>query len=502
MTMNDGGIGAGRGRIFLTFLILMILAAWPGSPVSASDEKISDPDVERSSDVTCELFVVNSWQDGDGMAYQAGITLRNEGTGVIDPWVLRIDFGTKVSVSDYWNCEAESADGSEKGSCVIFTPKEYNSSLAAGGEVREIGIIFTMNSVKADFAGTYAVDPAGGRTQKMGSPASEVSEPERSEMPEQDRIRTEKETEAEPPLERHGALHVSGGSLLDEHDEIVQLKGVSTHGIAWYPQFVNEGAFRTLRDEWGANLIRLVLYTDENGGYCTDGDPEELERVIDRGVRGASELGMYVIIDWHVLHDLTPLKYEDRAVDFFSRMSEKYKDFPNVLYEICNEPNGGTSWEEIRQYAETVIPQIRRNAPDAVILVGTPTWSQDVDAAAAEPIEDGGNIMYVLHFYAGTHKEDLRKKLQDAVSSGLPVFISEFSITDASGDGGVDYESAEAWKKLINDNSLSYACWSLSDKAESSALLEPGASSEGSWTDKDLSVTGRWMKEMIGGDIP
>ena len=295
----------------------------------------------------------------------------------------------------------------------------------------------------------------------------------------------------------HGKLSVKGVDLVDQKGEPVQLKGVSTHGLQWYPQYVNEDMFRSLRNTWGVNVIRLAMYTGE-GGYCSGGDKAGLESVIDTGVQAASDLGMYVIIDWHILSDNNPMQYEKESVDFFSRMSAKYADEGNVLYEICNEPNGGTDWETIRTYADEVIPAIRKNAPDAVVLVGTPTWSQDVDQVASDPLPYS-NIMYTLHFYAGTHKDNIRNKLKMARAAGTPVFISEFSICDASGNGGIDYDSAKAWKDLINETGVSYCGWSLSNKNETSALILPSCSSTNTITESDLSETGKWLMDMIRG---
>ena len=305
---------------------------------------------------------------------------------------------------------------------------------------------------------------------------------------------------ASTPLALHGALSVSGADLVDQYGKPFQLKGVSTHGIAWFPQYVNIDAFRNLRDNYGVNLVRLAMYTDEYGGYCAGGDKAALEGIIDKGVQAAYSLGIYVIIDWHVLHDENPLKYQAQAKDFFTRMSQKYAAYPNVLYEICNEPNGSTTWTDVKSYASVIIPAIRANASSAIILVGSPTWSQAIDQAAADPITGQQNIMYTLHFYAGTHKDDLRNRLVAARQKGLPVFISEFSICDASGNGGIDYSSAEAWKTLINQNNLSYAAWSLCNKAETASLLRPEVTSAtGGWTDQDLSETGKWLKQMLHG---
>ena len=80
-----------------------------------------------------------------------------------------------------------------------------------------------------------------------------------------------------------------------------------------------------------------------------------------------------------------------------------------------------------------------------MILVGTPNWSQDVDQAALSPVSKKyrKNVMYTLHFYAATHKEWLRDKAQAALDKGLPLFVSEFSICDASGNGGLDKAEAK-----------------------------------------------------------
>ena len=291
-------------------------------------------------------------------------------------------------------------------------------------------------------------------------------------------------------------LHVSGTVLRDPSGNIADLRGVSTHGLAWYPQYVNYEAFRSLRDDFHVNLIRLAMYTEEYGGYCTGGDREALKKIIDDGVNCATQLGMYVIIDWHILNDNDPNMHRDDAVAFFSEESAKYADHTNVIYEICNEPHG-CSWSgasSVRSYAETVIAAIRANSPGAVILVGTNTWSQDVDDVISSRIDDP-NVMYVLHFYAATHKDELRRKLTDAVNVGVPVFVSEFGICDASGSGAVDYESASAWMALLKENHIGYAIWNLSNKSETSALLCSGCTKTGDWTDADLSASGLWFRQ-------
>ena len=211
-----------------------------------------------------------------------------------------------------------------------------------------------------------------------------------------------------------GRLQVSGTKLTDESGNIIQLRGVSTHGISWFPDYVNYDAFATLRDDWGANVVRIAMYPEEYNGYLSGGDKAALKQIIDNGVNYATQLGMYVIIDWHVLN-YAPSRHTQEACDFFAEMASKYSGHDNVIYEICNEPVGADWNADIKPYAETVIGTIRQFDDHALILVGTNTWSQDVDSVVGNMLDDG-NVMYVAHFYAGTHKENIRNKISKALN--------------------------------------------------------------------------------------
>ena len=295
------------------------------------------------------------------------------------------------------------------------------------------------------------------------------------------------------PFGQHGALHVENGKLTGADGNTVQLYGMSTHGIAWFPQYINYDSFRTLRDDWNTNCIRLAMYTAEYGGYCAGGDKEQLKQLVRDGVSYATELGMYVIVDWHILSDCDPNQNKDEAIAFFREMSEAFADNDNVLYEICNEPNSGTSWDSIKSYAEEVIPVIREQKPDAVILVGTPTWSQEIDKAAASPLTFD-NVMYTLHFYAGTHKDDLRNRLETCAQNNLPVFVSEFGMCDASGNGANDFDSTTKWLDLLNKYQISFCCWNLANKDESSSVFKAASTALSDWTDEDFNESGRWIR--------
>lgn len=303
--------------------------------------------------------------------------------------------------------------------------------------------------------------------------------------------------EGKTPYEAHGRLSVSGTKLVDKYGNPYQLKGASTHGISWFPQYVSYDTFKYLRDAFGVNVVRIAMYTAEYAGYCSGGNKEELKKLVKNGVDAATDLGLYVIVDWHILSDCNPHTNKSEAINFFREMSSLYKDYDNIIYEICNEPNGGTSWSDIKSYANEVIPVIRSNDPNAIIVVGTPTWSQDVDQASYDKITGYDNIMYALHYYAATHKQWLRDKAQTAINNGLALFVTEFSICDASGNGGLDINEANRWLELLNNNGISFVGWNLSNKGESSAMFQTWTNKISGFDDSELSEWAKWLRDAI-----
>ena len=269
----------------------------------------------------------------------------------------------------------------------------------------------------------------------------------------------------------NGWLKIKDNTLVNEKNEKIQLKGMSTHGLQWYGEYANEETIKDLK-EMGSNLIRIAMYTEENGYISNRNIKEKVEKIVEI----AKKEDMYVIIDWHILSDGDPLIHKEEAKEFFREMSLKYKDYPNVIYEICNEPNGNVTWENnIKPYAEEVIKVIRENSKKSIIIVGTPTWSQEVDKPANNKINDE-LVMYALHFYSGTHTEWLRERAKEVLKE-IPIFVSEWGVSDASGNGGVYKEETLKWLKFMKENNISWANWSLSNKNESSAMLITGAPS-------------------------
>jgi len=301
-------------------------------------------------------------------------------------------------------------------------------------------------------------------------------------------------------VERFGNLRVEGTQLLAEDGRPVQLRGMSSHGLQWAGKYANEDVLRWLRDDWNIQVWRSALYLTE-GGYITQ---RNLRFIVQDSVEAAIKLGLYVIIDWHVHLDRDPRVYQAHAIEFFREMSQRYGAYPNVIYEICNEPNGAdVTWRgAIKPYAEAVIPVIRENAPNSIIIVGTPTWSQDVDKAALDPL-DFPNIMYSLHFYAGSHGKELKDKVTTAVNLGLPIFVTECGTTQNTGGGGVFEKEFLNWLSFLKKHGISWVNWSVTNKGEDSGILIFNADRDGrgGWTDRELTPSGRFVRRIIRNEI-
>ena len=382
----------------------------------------------------------------------------------------------------------------------MWMPKEAVSQIEESGENKTQNKTESSGENKTENSDENKTEGSSeNKTENSGENKTEDSSENKTENSGENKTEDSNENtsqeQTQPPVQTGiKPLKVTGTKITDYDGNVVQLRGVSTHGLSWFPGYVNKEAFTQFKNEWGCNVIRLAMYTAEYNGYCTgdENNKQNLKNLIDNGVNYATELGMYVIIDWHILNDCNPHTYKEESKRFFAEMSAKYKDHTNVIYEICNEPNGGTSWWDVKSYAEEVIPVIRANDPDAIIIVGTPTWSQDVDHVVNNRVNDP-NVVYALHFYAATHTDWIRNKLQTALNNGIPVIVSEFSICDASGNGAINYNEASKWIDTIKQNDMGYIMWNLSNKGETSAFFNSWCQKTSGFTIEDLSETAKWF---------
>ncbi len=300
----------------------------------------------------------------------------------------------------------------------------------------------------------------------------------------------------------HGKLSVNGTDLVDANGDPFQLVGISTHGLQWFAQYVKYNVIEELRNEFGINVLRIALYSAE-GGYCDPNTSAERKQffydTVCNGVEIATALDMYCIVDWHMLgaddpSDGNPLYYKEEAKAFFTSITEKYKDYDNVLYEIMNEPCGDTTWTQCKIYANQIIPIIRANT-DAIVLVGNPHWSADLASVINSPLEGYENIMYTFHFYANgsSNPEPLRR----AHKANIPVFVSEHGAMESTGDGPLDITKLLGMYSVMEEYNLSYVAWNLSNSKGSASIHKNATSVIDDFSDSNLKEWGIWYKKWV-----
>ena len=289
--------------------------------------------------------------------------------------------------------------------------------------------------------------------------------------------------QAQDPVKKWGQLQVKGAQLCSQKGDPVILRGVSLGWHNLWPRFYNKKIVQTLKQDWHCSVVRAAMGIMIEDNYLEN--PSYAMQCMTPVIEAAIKQNVYVIIDWH-----SHVLKTQEAKAFFGEMAKKYGKYPHVIYEIFNEPVED-SWADLKKYATEVIGEIRKYDPDNIVLVGCPHWDQDIHLVAESPLKGFTNIMYTLHFYASTHKEYLRDRMEEAVKKGIPVFVSESGVTEASGDGKIDPESQQLWIDRMEKLKVSWICWSISDKNESCSMLLPRANSTGPWPEDVIKRSGK-----------
>jgi len=299
------------------------------------------------------------------------------------------------------------------------------------------------------------------------------------------------------PVASFGQLKVTGSKVTAANGSAIQLKGMSLFWSQWAGSFYNSANVTTLANDWKATVVRAAMGVNgTKDGYLVNPTTErdKVIAVVDAAIAN----GIYVIVDWH---DHDAHNNVTKAKAFFKEMASKYQNTPNIIWEIYNEPLTNVSWGQVKSYAEAVIGEIRAYSNN-IVIVGSPTWSQDVHSAAANPITKYSNVAYTLHFYAGTHKQSLRDRADQAMEDGIAIMVTEWGTCDASGNGGYNAAETQLWLDWMAANKISWANWSLFNKNETASVLVTSAGSSGPWSNSLLTTSGKLVKAAIGGSQP
>ncbi|MET8266172.1 cellulase family glycosylhydrolase [Micromonospora arida] len=403
-----------------------------------------------ASAATAVFSVTNNWGNG----YQGQVTVTNDTSAPITSWRVEFDLPSSSTVSQSWNAQQTTS-----GSHYTFANVSWNGTLAAGAST---SFGFLVNGT-----GTPINCTVNGASCAGGPPPT--TPPPTTPPP-----------TTGTPVERHGQLRVCGTTMCDRSGARVQLRGISSMWLNWEtaPYAENLSALRWMRDNWNLQVIRAAMGVEPAGAYLSD--PNKARAQVETIINNAVTAGVYVIVDWHA-HEAQ--NNQSQAVAFFGDLARRYGHLPNVIWEPYNEPLQVSWTNVIKPYHQAVVSAIRAADPDNIVVLGTPTWSQDVDVAAASPVT-GTNLMYTLHFYSCTHGASLRAKGDAAIRAGLALFVTEWGASNADGglDGRACLPEAQSWIDWMKANGISWTAWKLDVGTDTTNLLSPGAPVTGGWT--------------------
>jgi len=298
------------------------------------------------------------------------------------------------------------------------------------------------------------------------------------------------------PVSYYGKLQANGKNIVGSKtgSTVVQVRGVSLgwSNTGWSPaKFFNATTVNAMVDGWKAEIIRVPM------GYANIGDQQYYGSYLDdktgnmnrvkAAINAAIAKDIYVIIDWHS-HRFN----QADASEFFEEMASTYGSYPNVIFEIINEPLQET-WPYIKSYATEVIKSIRKYSKN-LVLVGTPNWDQDVDVVVGSALTDY-NVAYVLHFYENHSFSALSSKINNVRSAGYPVFISEYGTADSDGVGPHNASVSDTWMSFLNSNNISYCAWMVNNTSETLSFFKttfPSANSEWANT-SNMTASGQYI---------
>lgn len=278
-------------------------------------------------------------------------------------------------------------------------------------------------------------------------------------------------------------IFVEGNDFVTESGEVMIFRGVN---IADPDRLEKDGdwdkqIFIRARD-WGANIIRIPVHP----GRFRERGAEKYMLLMDEAVSWAKELGLYLIIDWHSIGNLSDEMFQhpmyvtsmQETCDFWEMISLKYAKEPVVaMYELYNEPAvsgprfGDLTWQEWKGMNEEIIDIIRVNNPGVVILVAGFNWAYDLRPVASEPIERSG-IAYVSHPYPQKRQQPWEEKWEDDwgfVSEKYPVILTEIGFATPDEKGvHVPVSGDESYGNAIVDfcdkKGISWVAWCFDPK--------------------------------------
>ncbi len=263
-------------------------------------------------------------------------------------------------------------------------------------------------------------------------------------------------------------LTASGRYIKDPSGNIVILRGVSLIdvGVANAKRTRNAIQLTNMATDsangWYARVVRFPVYPDAiDGTPGWNANPDAYyNNLLKPAIDNCVAKQIYCIIDWHYISDYNSSAIDTSTRNFWSYVAPKFANTPNVIFELYNEPINPDNWSTWKATAQPWVNLIRAVAPNNLILIGGPRWSQNVAEAASNPFT-GGNIVYVCHIYPQHGGQSTWDSWFGNSSATVPYFITEFGWRNGGSNptSGTTSGFGTPFMAYLDNKGVSWTAW-------------------------------------------
>jgi endoglucanase len=304
-----------------------------------------------------------------------------------------------------------------------------------------------------------------------------------------------------PQAKKLPLISVRGNRFVDPQGKPVLFRGLS---IADPDKIQQQGHWNrelfVKVKETGAGLVRIPVHPIA----WRERTPGEYLTLLDQAVEWCTELGMYIIVDWHTIGNLKAGLFQDpmyetsmaETFNFWRTIASHFAGHNTVaFYELFNEPTlysnqlGRMTWDEWKRINEDLIVMIRAYDLETIPLVAGLDWAYDLTPLRISPIE-AERVGYVTHPYAHKRPKPWEPKWEEDfgfAASQFPVFATEFGFAGGPGDYG------PAIIKYLEGRGISWAAWVFDPEWWPQMIR--------SWDSYALTESGEFFKQAMQGKI-
>lgn len=256
----------------------------------------------------------------------------------------------------------------------------------------------------------------------------------------------------------------------------------------------------------GANIVRIPVHPIA----WRQRSPIKYLKLLDEAVQWCTELGLYIIVDWHSIGNLKTGLFQDpmyitsytETLSFWQTIAKHFSGHNTIaFYELFNEPTnfreelGSITWEEWRKINEDIIKVLRAFDKETIPLVAGFDWAYDLTPLNFDPVNARG-IGYVTHPYGHKRTPPFEPKWEENfgfASGQFPIFATEFGFTlgDTSMKDNIEY--GKAIIKYLEGKGISWAWW-VYDPDWYPQMIK-------SWKNHDLTDNGKFFKDATDGVV-